>query len=69
MASASAARPPSKILLLCWSFGLRQWRMEKDLCHLLPGMRNLVHVYHPVMRGKAGNGANGEGSAYRKNVE
>ena len=49
--------------------GLRQWRMQKDLGHLLPGMRNLVHVYHPMMWGKVGNGANGRGNDSRKDIQ
>ena len=33
------------LVLLLWGFGLRQWRMEKDLPHLLPAARATGHVY------------------------
>ena len=49
--------------------GLRQWRMQKDLGHLLPGCGTSVHVYCPVMRGKVGNGANGRGNDSRKDIQ
>ena len=49
--------------------GLRQWRMQKDLGHLLPGCGTRAHVYCPVMRGKVGNGANGRGNDSRKDIQ
>ena len=49
--------------------GLRQWRMQKDLGHLLPGCGTSAHVYCPVMRGKVGNGANGRGNDSRKDIQ
>ena len=49
--------------------GLRQWRMQKDLGHLVPGCSPRAHVYCPVMRGKVGNGANGRGNDSRKDIQ
>ena len=47
------------LVLLLWGFGLRQWRMEKDLLYLLPAARATVHVYLPIGGRTMGNGANG----------
>ena len=33
------------LVLLLWGFGLREWRMEKELPHLLPAARATDHVY------------------------
>ena len=49
--------------------GWRQWRMEKDLAYLLPGTLVVHHVYDPMMRGKAGNGANGGSNDTRKDIQ
>ena len=47
------------LVLLLWGFGLRQWRMEKDVSHLLPAARAAGHVYLPIRGRTMGNGANG----------
>jgi hypothetical protein len=57
------------LVLLLWGFGLRQWAMEKDLFHLLPGTLVVHHVYCPIMGRKVGNGANGESHGSRKDIQ
>ena len=57
------------LVLLLWGFGLRQWAMEKDLLHLLPGTLVVHHVYCPIMGRKVGNGANGESHGSRKDIQ
>jgi hypothetical protein len=57
------------LVLLLWGFRLRQWAMEKDLFHLLPGTLVVHHVYCPIMGRKVGNGANGESHGSRKDIQ
>ena len=47
------------LVLLLWGFWLGQWRMEKDLCHLVPAAGPAGHFYYPIWSWAMDNGANG----------
>tara|TARA_R110002012_G_scaffold61415_1_gene161050 strand:+ start:346 stop:588 length:243 start_codon:yes stop_codon:yes gene_type:complete len=59
------------LILLLRGFWLGQWRMEKDLCHLLPaaGPASSAYVYYPEWTRAMGNGTNGRSHQTRKDIQ
>jgi hypothetical protein len=60
---SDAILPPGEIqgflVLLLWSFRLRQWIMEKEFTYLVPAAGARSHFYYPIGARTMGNGANG----------